>query len=134
MPGWMRTLAGMVSALTLVVSCSSTTSGKPDRGGITADTRPSPTSLTPGTGDTHAFCTRFRTVPHIDFGHVDHSALAQYQAYYDRLAAVAPPAIKGDVITVRDYFHSVLSGHQQPAGAFATAYSHLVAWVAQNCH
>jgi hypothetical protein len=135
-------LAGL-AALVVVVGCSSSTSGA-GKGGAGQVSRgssaPSTSSGGGGNGSAPAggsgdFCTEWASNGSTG-GLTGGQVRANFVAHWDKLAAIAPGAIKSDVQTVDGYLHTVLSGHPDPskAGDLATAVSNIVQWVAQNCH
>jgi hypothetical protein len=134
-------LAGL-AALVVVVGCSSSTSGAGKGGAGQVSRGSSAPSTSSGGGGNSApaggsgdFCTEWASNGSTG-GLTGGQVRANFVAHWDKLAAIAPGAIKSDVQTVDGYLHTVLSGHPDPskAGDLATAVSNIVQWVAQNCH
>jgi hypothetical protein len=133
----------LVAALVVVAGCSSSTSGSGQggTGGAGANTpstgsggggNASGPAVAGGSGD---FCTEW-SKGGATGGLTGGQVQSNFVAHWDRLAAVAPGAIKPDVQSIDEYLHTALSGHPDPskAGNIATAVGNIVQWVAKNCH
>jgi hypothetical protein len=138
----------VLAALVVVTACSSSTAGSGKNGGGfgggggTGSSAPSTGSGGGGGGSAPAgggssgdFCTEW-SKSGATGGLTGGQVQSTFVAHWDKLAAIAPGAIKSDVQTVDSYLHSALSGHPDPSKAadIATAVSNIVQWVAQNCH